>query len=144
MATKGRPFTVRLSPDVERRLEEEAGMAGRPKTVMLETLADEGLKMRRFPGIGFAGPEQDRRAYVIGTGLDVWEIVELYRDHGEDEGSVLGAHPVTERQLSTALAYHREHPEEVARHIRDNDRTVEEWQRLYPSLVPPRGEHIAG
>ena len=78
MATKGRPFTVRLRPEVERRLEEEAGRARRPKTVMLEALADEGLRMRRFPGIGFRGPEHDRRAWVMGTGLDVWEMVELY------------------------------------------------------------------
>lgn len=140
MASKGRPFTVRLRPDVERRLEEEAVRARWPKTVMLEALADEGLRMRRFPGIAFAGSEHDRRPYLSGTGLEVWEIVELYRDYGEEGRELMvEAHPVTERQLDVALAYHREYPEEVDRHVRENDRTVEEWRGLYPGVVPPPG-----
>lgn len=144
MATKGRPFTVRLRPEVERRLEEEAERVRQPKTVMLEALADEGLRMRRFAGIGFMGPEHDRRAYLLGTGLEVWEVVELYRDYGEEEkGLMLEAHPVTERQLRVALAYHREYPEEIDRHLRENARTPEEWDEIYPGLIPPPDEETA-
>lgn len=144
MATKGRPFTVRLRPEVERRLEEEAGRARRPKTAMLEALADEGLRMRRFPGIGFTGPEHDRRAYLSGTGLEVWEVVELYRDYGEEGRELmLEAHPVTERQLRVALAYHREYPEEIDRHVRENVRTPQEWDEIYPGLISPPDENIA-
>ena len=140
MATKGRPFTVRLRPEVERRLEEEAGRARRPKTVMLEALADEGLRMRRFPGIGFRGPEHDRRAWVMGTGLDVWEMVELYEDGG---ASILENHPISRRQLEVALAYHGEYPEEIDRLVRENDRTPEEWHKMYPGVVPEPGEDVA-
>jgi hypothetical protein len=144
VATKGRPFTVRLRPEVERRLEEEAERVRQPKTVMLEALADEGLRMRRFAGIGFMGPEHDRRAYLLGTGLEVWEVVELYRDYGEEEkGLMLEAHPVTERQLRVALAYHREYPEEIDRHVRENARTPEEWDEIYPGLIPPPDEETA-
>jgi uncharacterized protein (DUF433 family) len=144
VATKGRPFTVRLRPEVERRLEEEAVRVRQPKTVMLEALADEGLRMRRFAGIGFMGPEHDRRAYLLGTGLEVWEVVELYRDYGEEEkGLMLEAHPVTERQLRVALAYHREYPEEIDRHVRENARTPEEWDEIYPGLIPPPDEETA-
>jgi hypothetical protein len=126
VATKGRPFTVRLRPEVERRLEEEAERVRQPKTVMLEALADEGLRMRRFPGIGFMGPEHDRRAYLLGTGLEVWEVVELHRDYGEEEkGLMLEAHPVTERQLRVALAYHRE------------------WDEIYPGFISPPDEETA-
>ena len=144
MATKGRPFTVRLRPKVERGLEEEARRARRPKAAMLEALADEALRMRRFPGIGFTGPEHDRRAYLLGTGLEVWEVIELYRDYGEKGRKLmLEAHPVVERQLEAALAYHREYPEEIDWHIRENDRTPEEWHRMYPGVIPPPGEDTA-
>jgi hypothetical protein len=144
VATKGRPFTVRLRPEVERRLEEEARRTRRPKTVVLEALADEGLRMRRFPGIGFVGPDHDRRAYLSGTGLEVWEVVELYRDYGEKgRGLMLEAHPVTERQLEVALAYHREYPEEIEWHVRENDRSTGEWSGLYPGVIPPPGEDSA-
>jgi uncharacterized protein (DUF433 family) len=133
-----------LRPEVERRLEEEAERVRQPKTVMLEALADEGLRMRRFAGIWFMGPEHDRRAYLLGTGLEVWEVVELYRDYGEEEkGLMLEAHPVTERQLRVALAYHREYPEEIDRHVRENARTPEEWDEIYPGLIPPPDEETA-
>ena len=137
MATKGRPFTVRLRPEVERRLEEEARRARRPKTVMLEALADEALRMRRFPGIGFRGAEHDRRAWVMGTGLDVWEMIELYGDGGM---GILENHPISRRQLEVALAYYKEHADEVDWHIEENSRTPEEWHKLYPGILPPPEE----
>lgn len=137
MATKGRPFTVRLRPDVERRLEEEARRARRPKAAMLEALADEALRIRRFPGIGFRGSEHDRRAWVMGTGLDVWEMIELYRDGGEE---ILENHPISRRQLEVALAYYEEYADEIDRHIEENSRTPEEWRRLYPGIIPPPPE----
>lgn len=141
MATKGRPFTIRLRPEVEGRLEEEARRARRPKTAMLEALADEALRMRRFPGIGFTGPEHDRRAYLSGTGLEVWELMKLYQGYGEERRKLmLEAHPVTERQLEVALAYHREYPEEIDWHIRENDRSPEEWHGMYPGVIPPPAE----
>jgi uncharacterized protein (DUF433 family) len=144
VATKGRPFTVRLRPEVERRLEEEAERSRRPKTVMLEALADEGLKMRRFPGIGFSGAEHDRRAYLSGTGLEVWEVAELHRDYGEDGAELmLEAHSLTRRQLDVALAYWREHPEDINRHLEENDRSPEKWHRMYPGVVPHPGEDVA-
>jgi hypothetical protein len=43
-------------------LELEAERAGIPKTRMLERLAEEALRMRRFPGIVFRGPEHRWRA----------------------------------------------------------------------------------
>lgn len=137
VATKGRPFTVRLRPDVERRLEEEARRARRPKAAMLEALADEALRIRRFPGIGFRGSEHDRRAWVMGTGLDVWEMIELYRDGGEE---ILENHPISRRQLEVALAYYEEYADEIDRHIEENSRTPEEWRRLYPGIIPPPPE----
>lgn len=129
---------MRLRPDVERRLEEEARRARQPKSVMLEALADEALRMRRFPGIGFVGPEHDRRAYLLGTGLEVWEVVELYQTYGAEERTLMfEAHPLTERKLEVVLAYHRDYPEEIDWHIRKNDRSPDEWSRLYPGVVPP-------
>ena len=145
MATKGRPFTMRLRRDFEELLEMEARRSRRPKAQVLEDLADEALRMRRFPGIGFMGPEGDRRAYLLGTGLEVWEIVELFRDYGEQGRKLmLEAHPIDEWQLEVVLAYYREYPEEIERHVRENDRTPEEWHRMYPGVIPPPGEDTAG
>ena len=88
--------------------------------------------MRRFPGIVFRGPEHRRRASVAGTGMDVWEIVML--QEAEDRETLLGAHPVTGRQLDVALAYNRAYPEDIVRFLEENDRPPEYWQELYPGL----------
>lgn len=134
---------MRLRPEVERRLE-EADRARRPKTVVLEALADEGLKVRRFPGIGFMRPEHDRRAHLSGTGLEMWEVIELHRDYGEEKRELLlEARPLTGRQLDVALAYYRENPGEIDLHLRENARTPEEWQRMCPGVVPSPGEDTA-
>ncbi len=132
MAKKGGPISIRLRPGFEKLLELEAGRAGVPKTRMLETLAEEALRMRRFPGLVFRGPEHRRRASVAGTGLDVWEIVMLHDAEGRE--ALVRAHPVTGRQLDLALAYYGEHAEEVDDILRENDRPPEHWQRLYPGL----------
>jgi hypothetical protein len=59
---KGRPLSIRLGRDFEKLLELEAERAGIPKTRMLERLAEEALRMRRFPGVVFRGPEHRWRA----------------------------------------------------------------------------------
>jgi hypothetical protein len=33
-------------------------------------------------GIGFRGDDVHRRPWVIGSGLDVWEIVQMFEDFG--------------------------------------------------------------
>lgn len=141
MATKEKPFTMRLRRDFEELLEIEARRSRRSKAQVLEALADEALRMRRFPGIGFMGAEHDRRAYLLGTGLEVWEIMELVRDYGEDGRELMfDAHPITERQLEVVLAYYREYSEEIDWRIEENSRSPEEWHRLYPGVVPPPPE----
>ena len=129
---KGRPLSIRLGRDFEELLELEAERAGIPKTRMLERLAEEALRMRRFPGIVFRGPEHRRRASIAGTGMDVWELFMLHEAEGRE--TLLGAHPVTERQLDVALAYYREYPEEIDRFLEEIDRPPEYWQKLHPGL----------
>lgn len=133
MATKkGRPLSIRLGRDFEELLELEAGRAGISKTRMLESLAEEALRMRRFPGVLFRGPEHRRRASVVGAGMDVWEIVMLHEAEGKE--TLLEAHPVTERQLDLSFAYYHEYPEEIDRFLEENGRPPEYWQKLYPGL----------
>ena len=93
-------------------LERENRRTRLPKSALLEILAEESIRTRRYPGIGFRGPEHARRAWVIGTGLDVWELVELYEGKGRER--VLSEHNVSERgnkaQNATGFLYEN-HPE---------------------------------
>jgi len=130
------PFTVRLNPRIEARIEVIARETKRSKGAVLEELADEAERTRRFAGIAFRGPDWSRRAWVIGSSLDVWEIVQVWQDCDQDEKRVLEDSYLTERQLGVALAYYREFKDEIEQVIVDNRRTVDELLREYPFIEP--------
>jgi uncharacterized protein (DUF433 family) len=105
-----------------------------PKSALLEILAEESIRTCRFPGIGFRGPEHARRAWVIGTGLDVWELVELYEGKGKER--LLSEHNFSERQLELALSYYEVYPREIEEALEENARSPEEWHEISPSVIP--------
>lgn len=130
---KGQPVSVRLSRDAELLVDDERRRSGRSRSAVIEELAEEAAKARLFPGIAFRGPEP-RRPWVIGTGLDVWELVELYRSYG-DLAAILRDFPlVSEAAARLALAYAERFPEEVESAISENSRTPEELAELYPFI----------
>ena len=136
---KSKPFTIRLSEEVGGWLERENRRTRVPKSALLEGLAEESIRNRRFPGIGFRGAENSRRAWVIGTGLDVWELVELYE--GKGRGRLLSEHSVSERQLGLALSYYEAYPKEIEEALEENARSPEEWHRISPSVIPSPPAH---
>lgn len=92
--------------------------------------------MRLFPGIGYRG--RPRRAWVIGSGLDVWEIVDLLRSYGGDAEKLRESHPlVSDRHLRLARAYAERFPEEIDGLLEANRRPLEELRALYPFLEIP-------
>jgi uncharacterized protein (DUF433 family) len=133
MATKSAPFSMRLSKRMQTLIEREAKRTGRSKGAIVEALADEALRMRLFPGIGFKGTDWDRRAWMMGTGLDVWQVVDVYNDVGSVERMVEGW-SINERQIQLALDYYKMFPEEIDAAIAENRRPIEQLEEEYPSI----------
>ncbi len=131
---KSKPFTIRLSDEVGGWLERENRRTRLPKSALLETLAEESIRTRRFPGIGFRGAEHSRRAWVVGTGLDIWEVVELYEGKGRER--LLSEHNISERQLDLALSYRETYPRDIDEALEENARAPEEWHGISPSVIP--------
>lgn len=132
-ARKGEPFSVRFSLPTDHLVEDEARRTRRSKSAIVETLTEEAVRTRRFPGIGFRGEDAARRPWVIGSGLDVWEIVQMLGDFGSIESLVEQAQ-LSERQVHLAVAYRDSYPEEIAEAIAENRRTAEQWHELYPFI----------
>lgn len=130
---KGEPFSVRFTLPTDRVVADEARRTHRSKSTVVELLADEAVRTRRFAGIGFRGEDAGRRPWVIGSGLDIWEIVQMVEDFGSIE-LLLQETQLTERQVRLALAYHESYPDEVAEAISQNRRRPEEWHELYPFI----------
>lgn len=133
MATKSQPISLRLSPSVGEQVEREARRTNRSKGSVLESLVDEALRVRKFPGIAFRGDDWDRRPWIIGTAFDVWQIVDAYRDLGSVD-EVVKEGTLTERHVRLALAYAESFPEEIDEVIFQNRQPVEELSRAYPFI----------
>jgi uncharacterized protein (DUF433 family) len=130
---KAAPFSMRLSDVTDQLVSEEARRTRRTKGAVVEGLAEEALRTRRFPGIAFRGSDWNRRPWVIGTALDVWEIVAAARAYGP-AGEMAAATDLTEPQIRVALAYYGEFTEEIDAAIAENERPLAELQRQYPTV----------
>jgi uncharacterized protein (DUF433 family) len=130
---KAAPFSMRLSDVTDRLVSEEAKRTRRTKGAVVEALAEEALRTRRLPGIAFRGSDWNRRPWVIGTALDMWEIVAASRLY-DTQTELAAASDLTESQVRLALAYYREFPEEVDAAIVENARPLAELQRRYPTI----------
>jgi uncharacterized protein (DUF433 family) len=128
---KGEPFSVRFSLPTDHVVEDEARRTRRSKSAIVEALTEEAVRTRRFPGIGFRGEDAARRPWVIGSGLDVWEIAQMLEDFGSIE-SLAEQTQLNERQVRLAGAYRNSYPDEIAEAIAENRRATEQWRELYP------------
>lgn len=141
-AVKSKPFTMRLSRATDRFVTAEARRTKRSKGAVVEALAEEAARMRRFPGIAFRGNDADRRAWVVGTGLDVWQVIEMLRDHGSTD-RLLAETDLSGRAVDLARAYYESYPEEIDDAVADNRRPLEELRELYPFVhvtrIPTEG-----
>jgi uncharacterized protein (DUF433 family) len=132
--------SLRFPSGVAKEIEELAEASGKDFSAAAIELLSEALKMRRCPGIGFADSPTGRHARLLGTGLDVWEIIATHQGLGRDPARLREAyHWLSEDQLRAALGYYAAFPEEIDRRIALNERwTVERLRAQHPSLVVHR------
>lgn len=127
---------LRLPEELASQIEELAGEERRGWSAVVRDLLEESLRMRRHPGIVFAGGPAGRRARIAGTGLDVWEIIGTYKALGENWDELRAAYPwLSEPQLRAALAYYRAYPREIDHRLATESRWNEEsLTERYPGL----------
>lgn len=128
---KGEPFSVRFTLPTDRTIEAEARRTRRSKSAIVEALTEEAARTRRFPGLGFRGEDVRRRPWLVGSGLDVWEVVQMLEDYGSLERLAADTQ-LTQGQIRLALAYRDSYPEEIADWIAENRRSADDWHELYP------------
>jgi uncharacterized protein (DUF433 family) len=137
MALKSAPFSMRLSKRMEALIDREARRTGRSRGAIVEALAEEALRMRLFPGVAFKGADWERRAWVVGTALDVWQIIDAHRDIGSIERMAEGG-SANERQIRLALDYYEMFPEEIDAAIAENRRPIEQLEEEFPFITVSR------
>lgn len=134
---KSQPFSVRLGQAADLIVREEGLRLGRSRSSVVEELAEEAAKARLFPGIAFR--DSPRRAWMIGTGLDVWEIMDLLQAYDGDHTRLRQAHPLlSERQVRLARSYAQRFPEEIETVLEQSHRPLDELLSAYPFLEYPQ------
>lgn len=135
-------FTMRAARGSIRALEEEARRHHVPPRTLAETMLEEGIRMRRHPGVVFVDRGAGRDAVLAGRPrLSIWQIAQVSRD-SRSQVATARQLSLEASELQRALAYAAEYAPEIDAAIRENDEAFERIQRLYPKVptdaVPAR------
>jgi uncharacterized protein (DUF433 family) len=130
--------SFRLPAETASRLDLSAAESGMTRTALAERLLDEGLRRLRHPRIDFVDGPAGRRPFVVGTGLDVWEVVATLRANGGSVGESADYLGVPPAIVEAAGRYHAEFADEIDRWIDANDAVAEREEVLYRQRISRR------
>lgn len=128
-----RPTSFRLPSDLLTRLEEEAAASEATVSALVVELLDEGLKVRRFPGVVFRDGPAGRRAGLVG-GPDIWEVIRDVRatpGRGEAKVRRVAADAgLSESGVRLAIDFYAAYPEEIDARLAVEDRAATQLREL--------------
>jgi uncharacterized protein (DUF433 family) len=120
-------------------LERRARARGEPKTQLAERYLREGVRMDEHPGIRFVDGALGRRPAVLGTGLDVWEVIETVHDNGGSIDQAAAYLELDPRLVRVAVGYYGSNREEIdawIERVRDiADEEEGRWRRAHEALA---------
>jgi uncharacterized protein (DUF433 family) len=121
-------YTLRFQTGVSERLRAQAQRAHVAPRTLAQRYVDEGLRHEAHPLIRFADGPSGRRAALVGSGLDVWEVVAAVQENDNDLEQTAALLEIPTGLVQAAAAYYGEYREEVDAEIALN---AEEWERGY-------------
>ena len=131
IASTSKTISVRIPKAVYDWLDDESRQHDQPLEELASVLLEEAMRMERFPGIFFVPGASSRRARLMG-GMDVWEMIMIYEDHGR--AGLLEAYDFPEYHIDCALAYYAAYKDEIDAELAENRQPPEYWMAKYPEL----------
>ncbi len=116
----GEIFTMRVPVDTEERLKRRAATINTPPRTLAQRYLEEGLRMDEHPMIFFADGPAGRRARLLGTGADIWEVIAAVKDNGVDEEAAARYLDMPVSLVRGAVTYYAAFPEEIDSRIKRN------------------------
>jgi len=107
------------------RLEQHARNRDSTATALVERYVEEGLRYDEHPRVVFKDGPAGRRPSMVGSGLDVWEIVATVQDNHGSSSDAAEYLDVMESLVLDALRYYADYQEEIDAWIAENDRYYE-------------------
>lgn len=115
-------------------LAQRAAETAESRNALAQRLIDEGLRTDRHPLIRFRqGGSGVRRPALVGTRLDVWQVVETLRGEQGDVAAAAEYFGVPERLVRAAVDYYADFAGEIDAHRAEElafaQREHERWER---------------
>jgi uncharacterized protein (DUF433 family) len=120
------PLSVRLNDATIARLGRQAQRAHLAPRTLAQRYVEEGLRMDEHPLIRFADGPAGRRARLVGTGKDVWEIIGVVRDNDGDAAETARYLEIPLGLVQAAISYYGAYREEIDQWIEANEQQAAE------------------
>jgi uncharacterized protein (DUF433 family) len=127
------PLSVRLSDATISRLGARARRVHLPPRTLAQRYVEEGLRMDEHPLIRFADGPAGRRARLVGTGKDIWEIIAVVRDNEGDAAESARYLELSLGLVQAAIAYYGAYTAEIDQQIDANEQEAGEAHAAYLS-----------
>src|SRR5258707_15279934 len=114
------PLSVRLADATIRRLDARARRIHMPPRTLAQRYVEEGLRMDEHPLVRFADGPAGRRARLVGTGRDVWEVIATVRDNSGDAAEAARYLEIPLGLVQAAITYYGAYREEIDQWIELN------------------------
>ena len=132
-----RVISLRIRDDQSARLGRLARRFGRKPSEMAMILVEEALRTAEYSHIEFRDSAVGRQAYIIGTGLAVWEVAMVARDDDGDAEAVARHLRWPLVRVKAALRYATDFKSEIDAALADNDSyDFAAVSRLLPQTEP--------
>jgi uncharacterized protein (DUF433 family) len=115
------PLSVRLNDATISRLGARAQRIHLAPRTLAQRYVEEGLRMDEHPLVRFAEGPAGRRARLIGTGKDIWEVIEVVRDNGGDAAEAARYLEIPLGLVQAAIAYYGAYTAEIDQQIEANE-----------------------
>ena len=138
-AAAKQPLAFRVLPRTLEHLRRRAREAGQPQTALAERYIEEGLRMDEHPLIYFREGAAGRRPVLLGTRLDVADVIDTIRQNNKSVEAAAAYLELPVDRVEACLRYYADYGAEIDEWI-DRSRAIAEreearWQR--------RGEALA-
>lgn len=127
------PFSARLKTGTLALLRRRADQVGTPQTALVERYLEEGLRMDDHPLISFRDGAAGRRPCLVGTRLDVWQVIETVRQNDNDVAAAADYLELPRHRVEACVDYYAEYRDEIdewtARAHDEAERSEIAWRR---------------
>jgi uncharacterized protein (DUF433 family) len=139
VASTKQSIAFRFSRVTVARLKQRAQETHAPQTALAERYIDEGLRHDEHPLIYFRDGEAGRRPALLGTRLDVADVLTTIKQNGNSVAEAADYLEVPVEHAEACLHYYADYKDEIDAWIERShaiaERERERWQRRQQALA---------